>query len=78
MIKHEEARENLNYLYGYFGEDIPRQYILEQYIEQQEKKDALIELYKEYFQIVESGDNDWHYRMNEIPEQIKALEEVVE
>lgn len=45
------------------------------YFKQQEKKDELLELYKEYFQIVERGDNDWHYRMNEIPEQIKALEE---
>ncbi len=59
MIKHKEARAN-------FGEDIPRQYILEQ-----EKKDELLTLNRLQNQNWLSGYNIVADRLNE---KIKALE----
>ena len=69
MIKHEEVRERLNYLYVLFENDIPRQYELEQYITEQEKKDELLELYREC--------NKEGYFWLEIQQRIEALEEEI-
>ncbi len=52
-----------------------RMNLIEDYIDQQEKKDRLLGLYKEYFEMCQRGECDWNILRNEIPKQIKTLEE---
>jgi hypothetical protein len=67
QITHEEARRLCVWEYN-AGKML-------EYITQQEKKEKLLELYQEYLEMCQRGECDWNHRRNDIPLQIKTLEE---